>query len=424
MNEAATIAKLLGCIAGLKQAELSVECNINKGQLSAFIKGNGSLAEDKQVALISALMKKLDGLEGQGTNLPIEAKECINALKTYQPYQALYGSAEPKTVILPGHHCYVERPMGLLQETQSRPFVLGITGGPKTGKSNLGRGLQYLLRKEKVIFADCNDFASEGNMEPERFVSWLVNTAKKQWAAGFNKNPRDWNDLVQWLKADILKDAPCTFIFDHVEALGSAYQEFSSGWHHVLNQSRREPVLDTIGLVLIFDEADKVVHTTKTHGSRLEQRMRTLVAQALPEGKLNDLVKAIVVANNDNEAAELSNRLWTLFHGHPYLTHCYLHAFAYAQANEAGSKAIQAAQTAFEQDIFPKLIKNVYSDALREVFKTKQEALIELDCKSIDPSHAMFLQDSLLFVELDNGNLSCATPWIQQRLIESMTTMK
>lgn len=189
MNEAATIAKLLKSVKELKQADLCGECGINKGQLSSFLSKGGSLAEDKQVALIVSLLKKLDELREQQVDLPSETDALIKALQAYPPYQALHGEAAPGSVILPGHKSYVERHKDPFQGTQSRPFVLGLTGGPKTGKTTLGRSLQYRLRKERVIFADCQDYASLASQDASQLVGWLVKTAAAQWPGSFNENP-------------------------------------------------------------------------------------------------------------------------------------------------------------------------------------------------------------------------------------------
>lgn len=412
MNTASTILGILELVDGLTQAALSNDTGINKGQLSSFLKNNHPLAEDKQVQLIECLLDKLAELR-KAESLPSDVDLLIGQLKNYPPYQIIHDEATPGSIILPGHKCYVEPSRDLLDEMRSRPFVLGITGGPKTGKSILGRSLQYRLRKkERVIFADCKKYEARHGHDPGQFVGWLAATAATQWGGGFKEYPYDWAGMIQWLKIDLLSGKePCTFIFDHLEALGEAYQSFSSGWHNVLNQSRKEPVVDELGLVFIFDEAAPELHASRMPASRVEQRMRTVVAQPFSQGGMGSLLDAEIGDSNDYQ---LRAKVWELFQGHPYLTHCFLRAYGNSRSSsESEAEALAAAHSAFNDDITPRLLGNIYQDTLR-----KQINLQENLAFKAAHSHALFLQDTLLFEETDDQQLRCATPWIHKRLVE------
>lgn len=424
MNEVPkVISELLQLVPEISQADLVKDSGINKAQVSQFLNKGVSLGVGKQPLLIESLLKRVDELRSQGAVLAARTDDLVKALQADPLYQAAYGEAIPGLVVFPGNKSHIESPDNLLQPTNSRPFVLGIAGGPKTGKSVIGRGLEFQLRKEPVIFFNCMDYSHPAKPDSSQFVRWLVKTAEKQWPRYFSEKPSDWRGVVQWMKKDILSaKKPCTLIFDHIEALGTAYQDFSSGWHFVLNQSRRESSLDKIGLVLVFDEANPFIYAGRIAASRVEQRMQTIVPKPFAKGALAMLAKAEIAPTSENEEYELSDQIWKLFHGHPYLTHCYIHAYGNAKPSEAMQTATLAAQTAFARDIAPRLLGNVYQPTLRRHFDVWQENMIEFPV--VEADHAMLLQDTLLFTELENGNLRCVTPWVQERLIESISSEK
>ena len=413
MGEKSPILKILNYL-GVTQSELAAECSVNKGQLNAYLNNGASLAEEKQIELTHNLLERLDASR-KSRSLPSDIETAIKKLQSYIPYQARYGKALPGTIVLPSHAKYLELGIDLLNETNARPFVLGISGGPKTGKTNLGRGVEYQLRKERVVFVDCLEYQQSQEYATNLgFVPWFVSTVENQWGKMFNEPPVAWDSsMLNWLNDEILDEAPCTFIFDHLEALQESYQPFSSGWHNILNQARRKKALEKIGLVLIFDEAAPDIYAAKTKGSRVEQRMRTITTQPFPKGA----VKKLWLEDAHPVGIELPvlvDETWHLFQGHPYLTHCYINAYANSPSGKAKENALRAAQEGFQKGIAPKLLSNIYAGVIKSHFSTCADAPLEVP----EQDFAMFLQDTLLFIETDHGMLHCTTPWIQQQFSE------
>ncbi len=89
-----------------------------------------------------------------------------------------------------------------------------------------------------------------------------------------------------------------------MEELGEAYAQLSSGWHYVLNQTRDEPALKALGLVLVYDPASPALFRAQTHASRLEQRMKSFVPENYAKGQVERLFKAIFI----DEAAQSANK--------------------------------------------------------------------------------------------------------------------
>lgn len=421
MKIATAFNKILGLLPEISASELGRRGEVNKGQLSTFLNKDGSLAEDKQANLVQFLLQMLDEM-----TVPAETQKkltpLLSQLKEFPAYRIKWGEADadPFQHILFGWQRYIERDVEqeIIAYMARRPFVLGITSGPKTGKSSIARRVRHEAGKQgAVVYLDCRLYATAGNTG---LVEWLFQCASQQLAQVLNHHPSDWVSMVAWLKHDVLTEKKaCTFIFDHMEELGDAYAELSSGWHYVLNQTRDEPALKALGLVLVYDPASPAMFAAQTHASRLEQRMKAFVPENYAKGQVERLFKAIFA----DEAAQSAHKamideVWEMFQGHPFLTHVFAHTYANSKPAIAQESAQAAAQRAFTEHIAPILLSNAYKTSLAQHFSspTSESAGIK-----VAANHALHLHDTGLFFEqgvAENACLHC-TPWVHARLQEA-----
>lgn len=270
------------------------------------------------------------------------------------------------------------------------------------------------------MYLDCRLYAKASNAG---LVEWLFQCASQQLAQVLNHHPSDWVSMVAWLKHDVLVEKKaCTFIFDHMEELGDAYAELSSGWHYVLNQTRDEPALKALGLVLVYDPASPAMFAAQTHASRLEQRMKAFVPENYAKGQVERLFKAIFA----DEAAQSAHKamideVWEMFQGHPFLTHVFAHTYANSKPAIAQEAAQAAAQRAFTEHIAPILLSNSYKTSLMQHFSSACAQVSDSVGIKVAGNHALHLHDTGLFFEqgvAENASLHC-TPWVHARLLEA-----
>ncbi len=423
MKIATAFNKILDLLPKGSASKLGEDAEVNKGQLSAFLKKDGPLAEDKQANLVQCLLGMLEKIqistEKQKKILPF-----LSQIKEFPPYRVKWceADADPFQHILFGWQRYIEREVEqeIIAYMARRPFVLGITSGPKTGKSSIAqRVLQEAGKQGAVVYLDCRLYPKGSNAN---LVEWLFQCASQHLAQVFDHHPNDWVSMVAWLKHDVLaENKACTFIFDHMEELGEAYAQLSSGWHYVLNQTRDEPALKALGLVLVYDPASPALFRAQTHASRLEQRMKAFVPENYAKGQVERLFKAIFI----DEAAQSANKtmiddVWDMFQGHPFLTHVYVHAYAYSKPAQEAAQT--AAQCAFKEHIAPILLSNSYKTSLMQHFSALADGhTTELVGIKVAGNHALHLQDTGLFFErgvAENACLHC-TPWVHARLLET-----
>ncbi len=421
MKIATAFNKILDLLPEISASELSRRAEVNKGQLSAFLKKDGPLAEEKQANLVQCLLQMLDEI-----TMPVEAQKKLSPLllqlKEFPPYRIKWGEADtdPFQHILFGWQRYIERDVEqeIIAYMARRPFVLGITSGPKTGKSSIARRVRQEAGKQgAVVYLDCRLYATARQIG---LVEWLFQCANQQLAQVFNHHPSDWGAIVVWLKHDVLAEKQaCTFIFDQMDELGDAYAELSSGWHYVLNQTRDEPALKALGLVLVYDPASPALFAAQTHASRLEQRMKAFVPENYARGQVERLFKAIFADDAAQSAHKtMIDEVWDMFQGHPFLTHVYAHTYANSKPAIAQEAAQTAAQLAFKEHIAPILLVNAYKTSLAQHFSspTSESAGIK-----VAGNHALLLHDTGLFFErgvAENASLHC-TQWVHARLLEA-----
>lgn len=421
------IQTVLDLVPAIGASALAKESDVNKGQLSAFLKKDGPMSAEKQATLIHFLLQLLEDTK-QSAEVKMKLSPLVAQLRQFTPYRVQRLEGDPYQCILYGWKRYIERDVeeSILAGVEHRPFVISIASGPKTGKSSIAQRVKMDLDKVgEAIYLDCKHFSASNTTD---FVEWIFQTTATQLSRNFDEHPLDWVSIVDWLKQDILSNSlkPCTFIFDHLETLGEAYVELSSGWHYVLNQTRDEPALKALGLVLVFDPASAVLYNAKNRSSRLEQRARLFVPENYSKGQVDRLLKAaLAVDAKDPWDRQLTEDVWTMFRGHPFLSHVYGAAYGDSKPDDAASSASNAAEKAFHEHIVPTLLTNVYSDTLRSHFGA-QLATPDSDLSALKPSkkeHSMLLHDSGLFFERgfgDNAVLHC-TPWVRDRLVEAMS---
>lgn len=422
MKIAAVIATVLSLLPSIKASSLAAAAGINKGQLSAFLNKNGPLADEKQGDLVHYLLEQLHTIKLDYTN-GRKLSKLIGQLEQFEPYRINWCEPDPRSSpILFGQPCYIEREVeqDILAYLNRRPFVVGIIGGPKTGKTSVAYRVKMEMSKEGVvIYLDCKHYASSGITH---LVEWLFQTTAMQLDRDFDYHPADWLEVVDWLKRDVLQEKEaCTFIFDHMEALGNTAVELSSGWHYVLNQTRDEPALKVLGLVLVYDPAAQKLHDSMYHSSRLVQRARFFVPGNYTEGQVDRLLRQVLATDTQPFGdSQLTKQVWGLFRGHPFLTHLYTHIYGNHPVGDAERFALAGVAAAFVADIVPALQMNLYIKELKTYFGgpaiSATSTLIEM--KSPQGS-SVLLQDTGLFFERgfrDDARLFC-TPWAQAMLM-------
>ncbi len=427
MKIADAIQQAINLIPGFSAAQLAKDADINKGQLSAFLNKAGPMSDEKQADLVNALLTQLNS-----SRLSDEIEKKIHPfvadLAEFGPYQARYKEPDPYSHTVFGWSRYIERDIEseIHAALERRPFVIALTSGPKTGKSSIAKRLVSINAKVgNTIYLDGQKYANSGTTD---LVEWIFQTASAQLGVDFDEHPDSWESMVDWLKQDMLigKNPVCTFVFDHIEKLGDAYMDLSSGWHYVLNQTRDEPSLKGLGLILVFDPASPVLYKAKNISSRLEQRSRFFVPENLTKGQVDRLLKSVLASTSWNK--QLTEDVWAMFQGHLFLTHVYAHTYGDSKPDEAAEKADQETRMAFQKTIAAALKAGVYSETLAAHFGQAGSELggaagTTDGIKPVKPAHALLLHDSGLFFERgygDNATLHC-TPWIRQRLIEAFS---
>lgn len=426
MKIATAFNKILDLIPEISASELGRHAGVNKGQLSAFLKKDGPLAEGKQANLVHCLLQMLDQIK---VSVETQRKFTLELLqlREFPPYRIKWGEddADPFRHVVFGWKRYIERDVeqDVIDYMNNKPFVLGITSGPKTGKSSIAQRVRHVAAKQGVvIYLDCSLFVASGN---ERLFEWVYQCAKQQLPHEFDHHPSDWDSSVKWLKADVLGEKTvCTFIFDHLENLGDAYDQLTIGWHYVLSQTRDEPSLrKALCVVLAYDPASPVLYTAQARASRLEQDLRIFVPRNYSRGQVERLFMAIFASDASQSAhIALLDDVWAKFQGHPFLTHVYAHTYANSKPSAALEAAQAAVQSAFKNHIAPILLSNSYKKSLAQHFSSIPDMQgEESTCIKVDGTHSVLLHDTGLFFEhgyAEKSRLSC-TPWIYARLLEA-----
>lgn len=419
MPIASKIKALISPETGLTITNLSELTGINKGQLSTFVNKNGPLAQDKQVQLVKFLIEQGEAIAARCNDA--KGKAALAAkfaeLAEFEPYQIRHGEPNPlNCAVLYGQECYIEREADKQLATRlARPFVLAIIGGPKTGKTSFTHHIKVLAEQQgRVVRLDGRQFKHAS------VVEWLFQVTAEAFDEHFDIHPRDWDEVVDWLVRHVLiGKQPCTFIFDHIEVLGDKCGSLSAGWHHVLNQVRDEPILKTLGLVLVSDQAAQVMHDAVFFGSNLLQRATWICPGNFTKGQVDALLRRVLATNTrpfefkDGLSVE---EVWRKFEGHPFLTHVYVHTFANSAPTQAANLAEKACQRVFADVLWPQLRENVYADQLAAHFRTTA------DVNLTTSRHQLKLQESGLVHErkVDKKHSLVCTEWVAEQLHQNV----
>lgn len=307
-------------------------------------------------------------------------------------------------------------------ETQ-RPFVIGISSGPKTGKSSMASRIRSETRKlGPVISIDCNQYPRGSGIS---LVGWMMLVAAGQWNKSFAERPADWESAVDWLRRDMLntEKAKCTFVYDHIEKLDDLYPELMHGWHNILNHTRDEPVFNGLGLVLIFDAASPLIYMHNSNGrtSRVDQRMRYFVPNNYTRGEVALLFRQVIVGG-ECLGGGLTDLAWAMFEGHPFLTHVYAKTYGDSMPATAAVSAEMAAESVLLKHLIPSMRSKVYFDEIDEFFKNNASTSSDGVCAGMRSSHTTLLQDTGLFFLCGfgaNAVLRCTT-WVFSRLMQAL----
>jgi len=193
-------------------------------------------------------------------------------------------------------------------------------GGVKTGKTSLINWLQHHLRhKHNVLRCDFRN-------QPADTLRAIEQAARDAGLEGARL--RDWTGFPDWARHTLLAGAkPCTLILDHVQEMDENHlRNMQDGLHYFINQRRREPALDRINLVLVYDEAAPAMRQTRDHASSLMRELKSLVLACFDEGQIEALLRPILKINDAIELETLARTAWETFGGHPFLTHLWADA--------------------------------------------------------------------------------------------------
>lgn len=391
------------------QASLANDAGVNRGQASVWLKSGINLADDKVVALIAALLSRLDQ---EGADFKVRHADLIEKITAYPPYQTAQANAFPNQPVPAGHPTYIERNTEgqLARMFELPPVDIAVVGGPKTGKTSALNWLQQHLRHRHNVVR-CDFRATQ--LEPLRAIEQVA----KGFAPPNAPRLRDWSAFPEWARRYLLGDKPCTLMLDHIQELpAEQLQGLQDGLHYTVNARREEPLLDKLNLVAAFDEGAPSLRHTRDHASGMTRDFRSLVLSRFTESQVAALLKAITQISDEDELDALTQKAWEVFQGHPFLTHCWAETLA-VQTKSDPDAALATIAESTRQELFQSYFASM-DEAIQKVVKEAVSGAGSLPSQLISPPARLWLQDSGLFTLNGLGGqatIAFATNWIRDQ---------
>ncbi|MBF0157071.1 MAG: ATP-binding protein [Magnetococcales bacterium] len=327
---------------GINQAAICSLAGINQGQFSRWLRSGSDLSEEKIGCAIHRLLNHcktvtqpeirnmLDGLDRE-----LQILESSRALRSYQ---SRLRQEDPLTASSPFDHAHIRRAVEdrLSELIQTPPFEIAVSGGPKTGKSNV---LEYAVRTmsniEKkykrvrkgyfTLHVDFRPFSRSHQKEEqvEALFRWLGETCQRQIPGGhLGIVLKHRRQFPEWVRANILSNARGdipVLIFDHCDDLELATLTLLGEALHTLSHIEFQRSTAKLNILLAYDETSGRICRAGGPGSYFSRNLLTLSLTLASQPEINNYLKPLRTLDGRIDP-HLEDFAWDTFCGHPYLT--------------------------------------------------------------------------------------------------------
>lgn len=359
MNVQDALNHVLTQIPTLTQKRLADEASlaglkVNRGQLSAWLRREGPLSEEREGNIVRALLKLVsDASEEEGRDYRTELADVVRVLESHlsqrKPPRNLHG--EPISARDPA---YIERveDKRLLSWLGVDPLWASILGGPKMGKSSLLlRALQELKRRSSnrspilLVQVDFAEYRAEKTRGSSIAVlPWFARQCELQVGTPF----RDLLSLPEnfhgWLERNIIaasEGGRCAFLLDHLEELWDP--EAAKDWrsqddptqrphgdletlftalHDYLNETYDDSRFDRCKFLFAFDNAHEAFDEVGRGLSSMRFEMNVIRMTNFSGGSVARLLEQRGLSTT--EANAKASVAIEQCGGHPFLTQAWI----------------------------------------------------------------------------------------------------
>lgn len=369
------IAKLVRSTNKLTLSALAQQAGVNRGQLSAWVNGGGSLKTDRIPLLIETLVSEIDKhahlpltfLESNANE--IEFLRSLTALSN-KPTTGAAALAPLDAAISPDHvgFCIREVERDLFKRIKSEPPIsLSIVGYRKTGKSTAANWVYDKTKSTSLALYYKLDEAANCS-SAEALMKWLDEETQQQLDVNFRFPITEPDELPDWINDNLLSRrqnlSDCVhLIFDGVDLLQNDAQcALLLALHFYFTAKVRNENLDFVNIILSLDTwssilggsdrgTDSLPDDIKEAAASLFRESHTVRAGNLYYGSLLELVaRRVPETQLQGQSSYIAGILWSQFHGHPWLTQAWLNEFVNDSINPLEVK------NDFQTKIFDKFI--------------------------------------------------------------------
>lgn len=349
MNIRETLTHLIdrhGEALRLSRRSLADEARVNPGQVSNWLRNDGPIAPDKQGALAEVALERVQEYLHRQPDAPIKT-----TLLSFRSRLVDYGprlrriAALPEAALAGGsisreNPFYVKRSADMdLEDRLQRDLIrIGISGGPKTGKSSLLWAAEEILEPSReVLRVDFTHYEPLESRDPSTAVThlcaWIQRKCEEQVsgpAPTFFESPCQ---MSRWVSSNLLpnsRNGKCVLLFDNIGSLHREGWGQAGGGERVLihgfqetvallgHQTGRNQALRRFGMICAFDPSEKAFQDCGKDGIGPELSGLSVAA---PDPFQGNQVGQIMAARGSYELdPSLRQEIFEKVGGHPFMT--------------------------------------------------------------------------------------------------------
>jgi len=358
MNVQDAINHVLSQVPALTQKRLADEASlaglkVNRGQLSAWLRREGPLSDEREANIIRALLKLVgDVSEEDSRDYRAQLADVIRVLESHLAKRKVPRTVhgEPLSSRDPG---YVERveDRRLLSWLGVDPLWASILGGPKMGKSSLLlRAAQELKRRSTtrspilLVQIDFAGYRAEKRKGSEiGILPWFAQQCELQVGKPFRDLLSLPENFHEWLERNIIAASEagrCAFLLDHLEELWNPEARESgdqgvamlrphgdletlfTALHDYLNETYDDSRFDRCKFLFAFDNAHEAFDEVGRGLSSMRFEMNVIRTTNFSGGSVARLLEQRGLSTT--EANAKASAAIEQCGGHPFLTQAWI----------------------------------------------------------------------------------------------------